>query len=738
MKKIVKRYISILLLLCIFFGVNSNLHAEGKIDSLLNTFNNKRADKAYENLAYAKAIDIYVNLIDKDFNQKNIYSKLAYSYLKIGEWENSVKNYNNLISLSEYKAEDLYNYAQALKSIGNYSESDIRMKQYATLNSEDSRIKRQANTNDEIKKIKSVIRYKIEPVSFNSKYSDFGAIVKDDKIYFTSERRIDAVVNYEYAWKEAPYLDIYELKMNGLISKPEFLKEKVNSKYHDGPACFSKDGKEMFFTRNNSLFRFISKKGEDNTNNLRILYINDVNGIFSTPEEMPFNSDNYSCGHPSISANDSILYFTSDMPGGYGGADIYLSERTDSAWTAPRNLGPEINTEGNEMFPYIHESGVLYFASNGHLGLGGLDIYQAIPDNEKYKIENMGYPLNSKYDDFSLTMNEEQKEGYFASNREGGQGDDDIYKFEKLDVSITLQVRTFDKLSKQRITNPKIYFNEVVIINANEHSENQDFDYSVKVKSEEKHALMVKKPGYRPFNASFNIAELEKQNNTIVYNVYLEKEAEWGIFGKVFYKETMEEIPNVNIHIEDGTSSFVKSYLSDSNGVFRIKLKKERDYKLRFEKDDIFAIRAEYSTVGRDSGWVNINEFVELVFEKIELNKKIEIPNIYYDVAKWNIREDAAVELDNVVQFLLDNSRIKIELGSHTDARGSSKSNQSLSQKRAQSAVDYIVGKGIESERITARGYGEEQIKNRCVDGVSCSKAEHQENRRTEIRITGI
>jgi outer membrane protein OmpA-like peptidoglycan-associated protein len=456
------------------------------------------------------------------------------------------------------------------------------------------------------------------------------------------------------------------------------------------------------------------------------------------PEEMPFNSDNYSCGHPSLSVNDSVLYFTSDMPGGYGGADIYLSERTDSGWTAPRNLGPEINTEGNEMFPYIHESGVLYFASNGHLGLGGLDIFKAIPNNEKFQIENMGYPLNSKYDDFSLTMDEEQKGGYFASNREGGKGDDDIYKFEELDVSIALQVRTYDKENQQRITNPKIYFDEIVIMNANEQSETEDFDYSVKVKPDEKHSLTIKKSGYRPFNASLNISELELQNNIIDYKVYLEKEAEWGIYGKVFFKETMEEIPDVNIHIEDLTSSFVRTYTSDSNGLFRIKLQKETDYKLRFEKDDIFAIRSEYSTIRRDSGWVNINEFIELAFEKIELNKKIEIPNIYYDVAKWNIREDAAVELDNVVQFLLDNPKIKIELGSHTDSRGSAISNQSLSQKRAQSAVDYIVSKGINGDRITARGYGEEQIKNRCVDGVQCSKAEHQENRRTEIRITGI
>ena len=199
MKKTAKIYTFILLISIISLGVNANTKFEGKIDSLINSYKNKRADKAYENMAYVKAIGMYENLINKEFNQSKIYGKLALSYLKIGDWGNSVKNYNNLFSTSEYSADDLYNFAQALKSIGNYSEADIRMQQYAALNKEDSRILRQANTDKKIKEIKSIVRYNIEPVSFNSKYSDFGVTLTDNKIYFVSERRIDAVVNYEYA-----------------------------------------------------------------------------------------------------------------------------------------------------------------------------------------------------------------------------------------------------------------------------------------------------------------------------------------------------------------------------------------------------------------------------------------------------------------------------------------------------------------------------------------------------------
>jgi outer membrane protein OmpA-like peptidoglycan-associated protein len=738
MKKTMKRYIFILLISMISFGVNANNKIESKIDSLVNSYNYKRADKAFENMAYIKAIDIYVNLINKEFYQSEIYGKLAFSYLKTGDWENSVKYYNNLFSTSDYSAEDLYNFAQALKSIGNYAESDLRMKQYAALNETDSRIKRQENTSNRIKEIKSIIRYNISPVSFNSEFSDFGATLLDNKLYFVSERRVDAVVNYEYAWKEAPYLDIYELKMDGNVSKPEFLKDKVNSKYHDGPACFSTDGKEMFFTRNNALFRFISKKGDDNTNNLRIYRAQNINGSLSQPEELPFNNDNYSCGHPSISYDGSILYFTSDMPGGYGGSDIYFSERNGETWTEPKNLGPEINTEGNEMFPFIHELGNLYFASDGHFGMGGLDLFIAKLENGKYTIENMGYPLNSKDDDFSLIINKEQKEGYFASNREGGKGDDDIYEFQVLKVNLNLQGKVFDEETKNRIANVSVLLENEEGEKVRLLSSSEDYDYKTEVQPNKTYKIKVNNEEYNSFNTNIVPSTLAKENNTVEYDIYLKKTPVWGVFGKVYYKETMEYISDVNIHVTNKNTEKVMDYLSEDEGLFRIKLEKESEYNFFFEKEGIFSIRADYSTIGRPAGWVNADEFIELAFEKVELNKKIEIPNIYYDVAKWNIREDAAVELDNVVQFLIDNPSIKIELGSHTDARGSASSNQILSQKRAQSAVDYIVSKGIDTNRITAKGYGEEQIKNRCVDGVQCSKAEHQENRRTEIRITGI
>jgi len=735
---VVKKYITIISVVFLIVGFNSNSFANSKIDSLINGFNLKRANKAFDDMAYIKAIDIYSRLVSKNYVSSDIHRNLANSYYKTGQNRKAEEFYQILVNNTGYEAIDIYYYAQILKSNGNYVESDKWLNKYASLNTEDSRVKRQANTGERIREIKAVFKYDIETVPYNTKFADFGPAMRENKLYFASERREDAVVNYEYAWKEAPYLDIYEVNLDGMVSAPKFLKDKVNSKYHDGPACFSKDGSEMYFTRNNSIFRFISKKGEDNVNNLKIYYAQYVNGDITTPVELSFNSENYSCGHPSISDDGSTLYFTSDMPGGYGGSDIYVTERIGSSWSKPVNLGSEINTEGDEMFPFIHSSGVLYFASNGHLGLGGLDLFKAELDYGKYKVENLGFPINSQRDDFALIIDEEETEGYFSSNREGGQGDDDIYKFYALEVNLNLRGKVFDQETKEHIEKASIVLEDSKGESMRLFSSSDEYDFTIEIDPNEKYVLHVDKEDYNSYRSSLVPSELTKKNNIVEFNVFMKKAPIWGIFGKVYYKESLEEIPEVNIHITNNSTGKVEDYMSDDEGLFRIQLEQNTDYKLFLEKDGIFSIRADYSTSGRQAGWVNADEFIELAFEKVELNKTIEIPNIYYDLGKWNIRADAAVELDNVVQFLNDNPNIRIELGSHTDSRGSAVSNQSLSQKRAQSAVDYIVSKGIDRNRISAKGYGESQLKNRCADGVNCSKAEHQENRRSEIRITGI
>lgn len=247
--------------------------------------------------------------------------------------------------------------------------------------------------------------------------------------------------------------------------------------------------------------------------------------------------------------------------------------------------------------------------------------------------------------------------------------------------------------------------------------------------------INASKSYYLPFNAQIKPKGLQRKGDTLFYMAELDY---YGIYGSVFVKGTDEKVPFVDISITAKNSPDKIEVQSDSLGNFQTLLAANTDYELSFNKKNFFNLKGNYSTKGKSVGYINVNEFIELSIEKIEVNKTIEIPNIYYDLGKWAIRQDAAVELDKVVQFMFDNPTLQIELGSHTDARGSAKSNQTLSQKRAESAVNYIVSKNIDKQRIVAKGYGESKIKNQCVDGVKCSEEEHQQNRRTEIRVTSF
>ena len=500
--------------------------------------------------------------------------------------------------------------------------------------------------------------YRIKNLEVNTKYSDFGVSYYQGDAIFASSRPTDNASKNNWT-NGQPYLDLYRgaITPEGEIVDPQDFKG-LDTKYHESNAVFTKDGKTVYFTRNNY---YNKQYGKDSLgwNNLKLFRADvDAEGQWINEMPLPFNNDNYSVGHPALSPDEKTLYFTSDMPGSMGQTDIFkCSVGADGSYGAPMNLGSQVNTYGREMFPYVSESGKLYFSSDGRGGNGGLDVYVVPANNTSVIPLNLGSPINSAQDDFSFIINEQTKNGYFSSNRIGGKGDDDIYYFDELNAP--------DMKCAQVITGV--------------------------ARDKDSGALLP---------------------NTLV----------------TLYKGTQKE----------------ESVLTGADGSYRFdKADCETSYKV--EATRAYYKGDEKSFTTSDQADLELQMDLALTPDKDALAKGQEldrcqyaldnINTIYFDLDKYAIRPDAAIELEKIVKVMNKCTDITIEARSHTDSRASDQYNQTLSQNRAQSTVDYIVSRGIDKSRITAKGYGETELVNKCSNGVKCSEAEHQVNRRTEFVI---
>jgi len=583
------------------------------------------AQKAYENMAYKKAIDLYEQLIEKSYLNANIYQKLADSYYKTKNTRKAEEFYKILVTSTIHRKEDVYDLVKVLKYNGKYEEAEKWLERYVKGKNDTSSQKDQYNLSEKATEIKSFPRYKIDTLPFNTEYSEFGPAIHGDYLYFTSQRRREEIIEYEYVWDETNFLDVYKILMEDTASNPEYASKRINSKFHDGPVCFSDDGTDLYFSSNNKNLAFFPTRGEEGITHLKIFHSTISGSKISKPEELSFNSANYSCAHPSLSADSDTLYYTSDKSGGYGGTDIYYSVREGSGWSKPINAGKKINTQGDEMFPYIHESGALYFSSEGHLGLGGLDIYKASLEQGEYKVENMGYPLNTRFDDFSIVIVEDDpKSGYFASNRKRGQGSDDIYKFvmtreERGDLVI--QGKIFDKETQERIEKPSVTLEDSEGNSRRLMFFKEGVDYSFSVDPKNEYTLKVDKEGYYPTEHVFKRSELIDKHDVYEYDINLKKKPVWGIHGKVYGEEGKETLSNVNIVIENRLSSKETTYQTDENGEFRIKLEKNTDYYVTFKKEGYNSIHEEFYTRGRKKGWVDLNKIMDLTLSEVEDDK---------------------------------------------------------------------------------------------------------------------
>lgn len=692
------------------------------------TAKEKKADLLYENLAYSKAVENYEKLYQLDSTNAKYIQRLAYSYNKMLSYNKAIYYYSRLVQLNKPQPEDFYEYAQLLRIANKIDEYKTWIGKYLAESPGDQRARKQLeNINLLLKLNANLGDITIKNMTGNTRFTDMCPTYYKDRIVYSSAKDSFSTVKNNYEWNNQPFLDLYVSKpgQNQSLESDDAFSSKLNSRFHEGPVCFTSDFKTIYFTRNSYINRKTTLTS-GGINNLKI-FIADFDGKeWGNIREFQFNSDEYSVGHPALSADNKTLYFVSDMPGGFGETDIYKSELVNGTWGNPVNLGKSINTKGKEMFPYQDKDGILYFASNALPGIGGLDIFAAREEEAgKYRVVNMGSPINSQYDDFGFAINKDSWSGYFSSNRLGGKGEDDNYSFEV--NKIDLMVVSYDDYTRKPIAGSKISLLSDYGGVLDSKIADQDGAVEFAIQPKTKYKLLANHKTY-----------ISETKNIQIYDSIIDFRQHEELFLKrnspfltlkVIDKETGLVIPNAVVKISKGKNVLPEP--KDVKGIFRLMIQDSANFSVRATALNYFERTSSYHGLGSTPGEYTLT--IEL--EKITVGKKFVLEDLYYDLDKYNIRPDAAVVLDKLVKILADNPSVRIEIGSHTDSRASAEYNLILSQQRSESVMAYLVYKGITPNRLVARSYGESQLINKCADGIECTEKEHQANRRTVIEI---
>jgi outer membrane protein OmpA-like peptidoglycan-associated protein len=729
-------------------------HAQAKL---------KAANRQFEQLSYVDAIRLYEEFLrdakDPVTRQEGL-KKLAYSYRKMQDSRNAERAYADLIrDYPDVESENYLYYAQALASNQKYKESQKYYSIYGEKQTADLRAKRYTIALMDMGRFyRDSSSYKVQYLPINSRQADFSPMFYKGGLVFCSARDETGALKRVFAWNQTPFLDLYfvpdtaQLSIrNGLqsaqalggmtasntdtpapeakLTKIEEFSRVLNTKYHEGPMTFFKDEQKVVFTRNN-YNKGRARESKDGTNRLKLYTADLVKDSWSNVKELPFNSDEYSCGHPALAPDNTKMYFVSDMPGGYGGTDLYIVEYNNGTWGTPVNLGKEVNTEGNEMFPFVDENGNLYFSSDGHEGIGGLDLFFAeMKEGIAYKgVNNLGAPINSEKDDFGLITDATRSSGFFSSNRKRGIHDDNIYSFRRECRPLNLIV--YDAATKTPLENVDIRS----VING----ENQDLKVtgvdgstSICLQSESEYEFKAIKEGYQMNSITYSTKSNTGQQTTL--EMYLEKSNSSVLKGVVKSELSQKPIPGVQVTLENQKDKTTQTVVTGQDGGYEFEVKPGADHKLTAQKDKYATNNEVISKVGKNPTQY---QNVQGMYGEGDIFK---LNNIYYDLDKFFIRPDAARELERTVLPLLKKyPDMKIEIRSHTDARSGDSYNMQLSENRARAVVNYLTQRGIDASRLVSNGYGESEPANECVDGVQCSEKQHQENRRTEFRILAV
>jgi outer membrane protein OmpA-like peptidoglycan-associated protein len=620
-----------------------------------------KANKKYNNFEYLEAIKIYETIAKKGKGTPEVFENLANAYYNNANYAAANKWFTKLNEVNQnMSAENQYRYALTFKSVGNNQEAEKQLNLFQQANPNQIRTKL-------LKAYKEIpTRYQISNIKnlpINSDASDYGAFLKGDTLVFSSSRGqiLSDRTSLRTGQSSSNLYNTFKEKEG--YAEPKLYSFAFYSIYNDATPAFSNDGKIAYYTQNLLVKDSKKKLVNDGFKLQKATWIKDK---WVNQQYISFSQkDSVKIAHPALSPDGKSLYFASDMPGSLGDSDLFkIALNEDGTFGAIEHLNEKINTEGRESFPFITNSNTLLFASNGHPGLGGLDLYSYDLNDPNAAVISLGSVINSIYDDFGIAYNSTTTKGFYSSNKPGGMGDDDIY--------------------------------------------------------------------------SIDVVELPKPKST--------EEPKLAIKGLIKDDVTNEALPNVNLVLVDNANKEIARSKTDENGAYAFnQVVPNADYAIKVNKFDKVVRTIPVSVTDKNVD-TPIAVSKNLVIPKVDISKvttksgvdvatALKIDQIYFDSNKYDIRPDAKIDLDMLVAYLKLNPNVNIEIGSHTDSIDSTQYNLFLSQKRAQSTLNYIVSEGVDPSRLIAVGYGESKLVNKCKDGVPCSKEQHQQNRRSTFII---
>ncbi len=600
----------------------------------------QRADEAYDLMQYPKAERLYEKILTHS-EDRGARARLADAYRKHNAWEKSLAHYRQLYATHPLTGDTALYYGEVLLAAGEPDDAADLFLRVLQQTPENARaLDLFESTQGYSSFYRDSSRFFVNRLTIPGVATAFAGVPYRGGLLFAGEKELEA--RNGNPWTNGSFLDLYHTRSRTEVTwmSAEPIPGAVNGSYHEGPVALSADGCTMYFTRSHYVQRKL-QKDEGNTSNLMLFRAKlDSTGKWGNLHAFAYNSEQWSTGHPALSPDGKTLYFASDRPGGLGGSDIWRCIDNGTGWSEPINLGPTVNTPGNELFPTVNGR-TLHFASTGHLNMGGLDIFETLEVDGGWKDPvNLNAPINTPKDDFFFVLDSTNKAGFLSSDR---SGIDQIYAFTMREAPFFLDGFATD---------------------------------------------------------------------------------EEGLF-----------LSNVELTLTELHAGDDHSYTTGPDGRYLFELKPNTDYSLKASVKDMLTSSTMLSTKGRMR---NDTLHASIRLMALKVGESIAIKNIYYDYDKWDIRVDAAVELDKIARIFMDNPDMSFELGSHTDSRGGDLYNLVLSDARANSAVNYLIQRGVAPDRITAKGYGEQILVNGCNNGVKCSEEDHQANRRTEFKVTGV